>query len=127
MNTVELRAALDLRHILDCRGPPALVPGWSTCLSRTTGMYYYAKEGVGSQWHRPGLSMHVPEHRMQCKSSCGMWGHRSQNNIDDHVDRMERIKRNFEFKVWRPYMSSRQLKLYIASVLIVSKYTYTVK
>jgi hypothetical protein len=107
-----LRAALDLRHILDCRGPPPSVPGWGVCLSRTTGEYYYAREGVGSQWHRPGLSPQSPLHRMQCKASCGIWGHRSKNNVNDHVERMQRIKRNFEFKVGTT-LASHSLIIYL--------------
>jgi len=99
VNSVELRAALDLRHALDCRGPPVAPPGWVVCLSRSTGEYYFASEGSGSQWHVPGLNPRDPAQRPRCRASCGVWGHRSKINVVDHRDRMERIRRNFEFKV----------------------------
>ena len=94
----ELRAALDLRHVLDCRRPPAPVEGWLVCLSRSMGEWYYAAEGVGSQWHRPGLSPAAAAERSRCKSSCAIWGHRSKANVTDHRDRMDRIRRNMDFK-----------------------------
>ena len=117
MSAPELRAALDLRHHLDCREAPPPVEGWVVCRSRSTGEHYYACEGVGSQWHRPGLDPRDPAQRSCCKSPCAVWGHRSRANVKDHCDRMERIQRNFEFKVrtegcrerrWRPITCRRR-------------------
>ena len=89
----ELRAALDLRHHVDCRGePPALSPelrrqGWSAKQSRSTGDWYYVHTspngGATSQWERPGCDWpNAP--------SCACLGHRTSTRIDSHLDRMER-------------------------------------
>ncbi|KAH8050643.1 ATP transmembrane transporter [Aureococcus anophagefferens] len=88
-----LRAALDLRHELDCSGePPPLgaeleAQGWTAKKSRSTGDWYYVWQGPGgaatSQWERPGCAW-------PGAAACNCEGHRPAPHVDSHVDRMER-------------------------------------
>jgi hypothetical protein len=93
LHAPELRAALDLRHELDCSGePPPLDPeleaqGWTAKKSRSTGDWYYVWQGPGgaatSQWERPGCAW-------PGAAACNCEGHRPAPHVDSHVDRMER-------------------------------------